>query len=918
MSSIAKMAQLDTMPCIFVSNNQATAVSDSFLKLTEYDKTDILGHSADNILYSLLRLNAGITEQHQNSKHLYIFTKNLEPREVDISIQATDDGILVVLCEKPHSRLDEKFPYLHQLYLADKTGIAIYHASDRTLLKANQTYMKILDNPYGRKDNCIGKRADEILQGHKGSILEEFRANLLRAGETFQAGEVVLEGEDKGVSYWDISMVPIYEDGNIKYIIENVTDVTERVLCRKRLEDENKKLRHQAEEKKIKQDIKQEIKEKAEELETVFETITDALVISDKDGKILAMNSNAKNTMGMLIKSGNIEFNFDEMQYMDINHQLIPLDEMPHKRAARGEKTSNFKFIAGPPGREKFIVSNVSPVFDAHGNFVLAVMCCRDITEHKKVEISLERSNRKFQELLSGIQDDVFVLDRNWNFVYANNRFASRLGKDPKYFIGNNLWHLFPEYLGTEYEEHVRAAMEKRELHRFDLRGKQSDTTFKTIVFPSEEGITVIAVDITEQLKQQWIIEFQRKQLEVTFNSMTDAVFLFDKDKKYFFTNKAARENYPQLQIDENGVSQQTAEWYTMDGVGIPPENMPAFRVLKGESILTYRFACKTPDKTLYFDVSGSPIYDGPSGNIVSGVLCYRDVTEQVNLEKAYKEQQQSLLYAEYSKNEVLEKSIKMKDEFLATISHEFKTPLSVINAAVQTIEKIHGNQLSDQVKKYLQRIRMNSFRQLRLVNNLLDITGYNAGYMKVNNRNLDIVFLSSAILKSVEPYARQKGVELIFLPEVDGREMALDEEKYERVLLNLLSNAIKFTPKGSRIYIHLSFKNRKAVITVTDEGIGIPRSKQDLIFERFGQVDNSLSRQAEGSGIGLSLVKTLVEGMKGTITVKSTMNQGSTFCVTLPAKKARHVEQQKDIHGLLDSRILQATAIEFSDIYLE
>jgi signal transduction histidine kinase len=289
-----------------------------------------------------------------------------------------------------------------------------------------------------------------------------------------------------------------------------------------------------------------------------------------------------------------------------------------------------------------------------------------------------------------------------------------------------------------------------------------------------------------------------------------------------------------------------------------------------------------------------------------------------VRLEKAYKEQQQSLLQAEQYKNEALEKSIRMKDEFLATISHEFKTPLSVINAAVQTIEKIYGNQIPDPVRKYLKRILMNSFRQLRLVNNLLDITRYNAGYLKVNNKNLDIVSLSNSILKSVEPYAKQKGVELIFSSEADFKEIALDEEKYERILLNLLSNAIKFTHKGHGIYIHISCKRRKVTVTVRDEGIGIPKSKQKMIFERFGQVDSSLSRQAEGTGIGLSIVKTLVEGMKGTITVESEINQGSIFTVTLPVMKLKQMEPQKDISGSIDTRIIRATAIEFSDIYLE
>ncbi|WP_051153534.1 sensor histidine kinase [Ruminiclostridium papyrosolvens] len=161
------------------------------------------------------------------------------------------------------------------------------------------------------------------------------------------------------------------------------------------------------------------------------------------------------------------------------------------------------------------------------------------------------------------------------------------------------------------------------------------------------------------------------------------------------------------------------------------------------------------------------------------------------------KNQQVQLLKIEKVKNQTLETAMKMKDEFLATITHEFKTPLTVINAALQAIESIYGSQISENIKRHLQRIRTNSYRQLRLVNNLLDITRYNAGHVKLNKKNLDIIFLSRAIVKSVDLYAKQKGLELLFTADCNYLELGIDEEKFERILLNLLSNAIKFTPKG-------------------------------------------------------------------------------------------------------------------------
>lgn len=268
-------------------------------------------------------------------------------------------------------------------------------------------------------------------------------------------------------------------------------------------------------------------------------------------------------------------------------------------------------------------------------------------------------------------------------------------------------------------------------------------------------------------------------------------------------------------------------------------------------------------------------------------------------------------------KNLELENAMKMKDEFLILMTHEFKTPINVIHASLQIIEKIYGHELGNRLKKYLGSIKLNSFRQLRLVNNLLDITRINTEHFKINKSNVDIVFISNSIVKSVDTYAKQKGLELNFSSNVDNLEIAIDEEKYERILLNLLSNAIKFTPKDKSIYVNVSQRNNKAIITVKDEGIGIPKEKQGIIFERFVQVDNSLSRQAEGTGIGLALVKSMVNAMGGEVEVDSEFGKGSIFTVTYDINRVGSEDSSNNMSLMHDERIIQAVAIEFSDIYI-
>ena len=282
--------------------------------------------------------------------------------------------------------------------------------------------------------------------------------------------------------------------------------------------------------------------------------------------------------------------------------------------------------------------------------------------------------------------------------------------------------------------------------------------------------------------------------------------------------------------------------------------------------------------------------------------------------------QEEKLLNVEKEKNENLKNIISMKEEFLSLISHEFKTPITVINSAIQTMELICKDELSPKAVGYLNAIHINSQRQLKLANNIIDITRIKSSHFEINIENIDIVSLTNSIIESIKIFAQQKNIIIFFSSSIKEKLIGIDVEKYERILLNLLSNAIKYTKSGKSISIKLSQKvvegNCKICIKVIDRGIGIPTDKLETIFERFGKVDNSLSRQAEGSGIGLYLVKLLVELMEGNIGIESKEGKGSTFTVFLPSKKATNIHQVQIDRNFLDNKLIEAANIEFSDVY--
>ncbi len=232
----------------------------------------------------------------------------------------------------------------------------------------------------------------------------------------------------------------------------------------------------------------------------------------------------------------------------------------------------------------------------------------------------------------------------------------------------------------------------------------------------------------------------------------------------------------------------------------------------------------------------------------------------------------------------------QMKSQFFANISHEFRTPLHLILAPLQ---KKQGS-ISDDERGLMTR---NAKRLLRLVNQLLDLTKMEVGLVKAEPRNLDVFRFVRDIAYSFSPMAEPKEISYqIFIPERDVI-VSIDPDKLEKIVYNLLSNAFKFTPKGGVVDINVALDaNNALLLTVHDTGIGIPEKLQSKIFSRFYQVDATQTRAHEGSGLGLALVKELVDLLGGDIMLESHEGEGSTFKVRLPtgiASKDSNIIQQ-------------------------
>ncbi len=513
----------------------------------------------------------------------------------------------------------------------------------------------------------------------------------------------------------------------------------------------------------------------------------------------------------------------------------------------------------------------------------------------------------------------------------SHNRYIRRLFGGTEDIIGKRIEGILPDWKGSDTENIFSSVVRTGKPIFYDEHIREYPETgiictrYTLIpIFEEEElrYLVLIHNDVTEEIKirnaileknliiegQKDYFEKQRNYLYRLLNTMNLPIISFSYPEFNIkeFNNKALTElreltGMNDLTIGSNIPCRSLAEMIPL--FDISSEKILIGRMEETKSSVCHKKMelCKKGRK-VYYDVTYHPFLNIME-EITEVLMVAVDVTDEV--EKAKQ----------------MENILKLKDEFLYFITHEFKTPLSVVNAAVQTLEHCYSMQIPDKARFLIGKVKQNSYRQLRLVNNLLEIARINSGYIKLKQRNVDIVFLTRAITESVAIYAQQKGIELVFVTKFPQRVIGLDDEKLERVLLNLLSNAIKFTPAGKKVVVELSsglHKHKRVIrIKVKDQGIGIPKEKQTVIFDRFGQVDNLLTVQAEGSGIGLYLVKLMVDSIGGDITLESEWGKGSVFTLMIPSKKAKENTKEQKFKLGSDNRLIQSTAIEFSDIYI-
>jgi PAS domain S-box-containing protein len=385
--------------------------------------------------------------------------------------------------------------------------------------------------------------------------------------------------------------------------------------------------------------------------------------------------------------------------------------------------------------------------------------------------------------------------------------------------------------------------------------------------------------------------------LQKIIDSSKDMIYLKDRDSRMVLANKACEKLYNRT-LDK--IIGKTAREIFSDcdcaGKVLDDDR----QIIQQNKALDTEERIRTQDGVKIFATSKVP-WQNENGNVLGIVGVSHDITERKNLELALEKQRAEL-----------EEKNKLILDFFINISHEFKTPISALMLALELLtQSLKTDGMDGNLLYHTDVIRRNALRLNRLVENLLDITKIDAGFMLPKIELVDMVSLISDIVSSMESYTAQKGLELAFSSAADVLYVATDSQFIERIVLNVFSNAIKHTARGGNIKISLRSNADTFTITIRDNGIGIPEDKQSIIFDRFRQIETSFTRTNKGTGIGLAITKSLVELLGGSISLKSTVGVGSEFKICFPRTKTN------DVHSIEKDyiKIRKKVETEFSDI---
>lgn len=483
-------------------------------------------------------------------------------------------------------------------------------------------------------------------------------------------------------------------------------------------------------------------------------------------------------------------------------------------------------------------------------------------------EVRARESSRRMMEILESISDAFFSVDLEWRFTYVNREAERLWGKGRDTLLGKVMWEEFPQIVGLTPYQKFHEAIQAQQAVEFETLSVILNKWVEVNAYPADEGLTVYFRDISDRKATEAILHNSEERLRLALEGADLGMWDYDLTSGQLEWTARCKALFD-LALD-------TAISYEVFLNAVYPDDRQRVNQAVEESIAAgqnfdIEYRSQWGNGTIHWIAAKGQTFCNESGEPMRMVGVVLDVTDRKQLEESLRQQTQALEQANH-----------FKDDFLAIVSHELRAPLSAILGWAQILRSRPVDPVT--TAQALETIERNARSQSQLITDLLDISRLTRGKVRFDLRPLVLASVVHAAIEAMRPSAEAKQIQLssTLNPEV---ELVLgDPERLQQVIWNLLSNAIKFTAEGGRVEVTLQQIDTYAQIQVIDTGKGISADVLPHIFEQFYQVDGSIAASQDGLGLGLAIVRQLVELHGGTIAVASPgAGQGSTFTVNLP-----------------------------------
>jgi two-component system CheB/CheR fusion protein len=642
-------------------------------------------------------------------------------------------------------------------------------------------------------------------------------------------------------------------------------------------------------------------------LAAIVESSEDAIVSKDLNGIINSWNKGAERILG---------YTAEEVIGKPVTI-LIPPDRQAEEteilqRIRKGQRIEHFETIRR---RKDGILINVSltvsPIKNERGEVVGASKIARDITQSKIAEEQLRRALEFDQTVMSSMGEGLYTVDNEARVTFINPAAQRIFGWTLDEIVGRNI-HIVIHHThrdGTNYPPEdcpslqvLRTGKRLTEHQDFFIR---KDGTFFDVVYScsplrSETNITGLVVvfrDITESKRAEEEIRFQARLLD----AVEQAVIATDLNGTIIFWNSFAENLYGWSAAEALGSN-------VLDLTPSPAQREQAVEILaclktgqgwEGEFEVQRRDGTSFPAL-----VNDSPILND-RGDLIGIVGVSVDNTDRRRLE----EERENILNREREARAESEAANRLKDEFLATLSHELRNPLNVVIGYSEILRRSDETQKHSFVIEAAEAIRRNALAQAKLVSDLLDLSRLQMGKLSLDRKPVSLSTVIKEAVETVSADLRAKAISLSLDLDAEVVVVEGDSVRLGQIAWNLLNNAVKFTPANGEIRITLARQGDDARLVVEDSGQGIPPEFLPHVFEIFRQADGSTSRRQGGMGIGLALVKQLVELHDGRVHAASAgIDQGARFTIWFPLYKSGAQELRSETisaSGALNSKFI-------------